>query len=238
MRKIFLTYIIALLALSFCSKGKGGALPDNGGQAGPSSGQGQGSGENALEFKAVALQPEAPTVLDDVAAKPALAAPGLEKVSFRYQWFVNGKEVVGINGGTLEKINYKKGAWLYCRVKAISEKGESKWFKSDVIRVINSLPVLHLPPVERFSVPGEISFQAAASDADSDPLTFEVLAPKDQGIVIDPKTGVLSWKIDADTVSRLGETIEITLAVSDGEGQKVTGTITLQLTSTKQTSPQ
>ena len=73
--------------------------------------------------------------------------------------------------------------------------------------------------MENFSVPGEISFQAAASDADNDPLTYDVIAPKDQGIVIDPQTGVLTWKLpDADTVGRLGETIEIKLAVSDGEG--------------------
>jgi hypothetical protein len=92
---------------------------------------------------------------------------------------------------------------------------------------------LRLPPVENFPVPGEISLQAAASDADNDPLTYEVLAPLDQGIVIDPKTGLLTWKIDADTVGRLGESIEIKLAVSDGEGEKVTGTITLRFTSTK-----
>jgi hypothetical protein len=238
MRKIFLIYIIALLALFSCSKSKGGVTPENGQQTGQAQGQVAASGETALQIKAVALQPETPTVLDDVAAKPALASPGLEKVTFRYQWFVNGKEVLGINGADLEKTHYKKGAWIYCRVKAVSDKIETEWFKSDAIRVLNSLPVLHLPPMENFPVPGEISFQAAASDADNDPLTFEVLAPKDQGIEIDPKTGLLSWKIDADTVGRLGETIEIKLAVSDGEGQKVTGTITLQLTSTKQTSPQ
>lgn len=242
MRKAFQILFIALLALSFCSKDKAGAPDASGDQTGHPQKQPQDPlnmvEEPLLRIQAVALRPETPTILDDVVAKPVLVDPGLENINFRYQWFENGKEVVGVFGANLEKIHYKKGSWLYCRVKAIFGNEESEWFKSETIRVLNSLPVLRLAELESFAIPGEISYQAAASDADGDALTYEVLAPKEQGIVIDPKTGVLTWKIDAETVSRLGEKIEIKLAVSDGEGEKVTGTITLSLTSTKQTAPQ
>ncbi|MBE0664468.1 MAG: hypothetical protein IH584_01500, partial [Candidatus Aminicenantes bacterium] len=131
---------------------------------------------------------------------------------------------------TLAHTYFRKGAWLYCRVKAVYGNEESASLKSDVIRVHNSLPVFNLAPVGGFSVPGDFQYQAAASDADGDELTFEVLAPLEQGIAIDPQSGILTWKIDAETVKRLGERIEIKLAVSDGEGEKTSGTITLNLT--------
>jgi hypothetical protein len=248
-RKVFFIFIIALLAFSFCSKDKAGAPDATGDQAAATDASGRRAGQaqnrpqdalnltvaSPLRIQAVTFQPEAPTVLDDVTAQPELADPGLKDIKFRYQWFVNGKEVLGIYGATLENTYFKKGAWLYCRVQAVSGEGESEWFKSYAIRVLNSLPVLRLAPLADFSIPVELSYQAAASDADDDALTFELLAPLDQGIVVDPKTGLLSWNINADTLNRLGETIEIKLAVSDGEGEKVTGTITLQLTSNKKT---
>ena len=255
MRKALFILIMALLALSYCGKDKAAAPDDSGkaeGQAAvpvdpadpdaaarqESGGGASAEGEPALRVRSVALSPETPTVADNVTAQPVLADPGLENIGFRYEWYVNEKPVMAINGDTLEKAHFKKGAWIYCRVQAYSENEESEWIKSDAIRVLNSLPVLRMPAMDRITIPGEIFYQAAASDADNDPLTFEVLAPKEQGIVIDPKTGALTWKIDAETVTRLGEKIEIQLAVSDGEGEKVTGTITLNLTSTKQTTPQ
>ena len=56
---------------------------------------------------------------------------------------------------------------------------------------------------------------------------------QDQGIAMDAKTGVLAWKLDEETVKRLGESIEISFAVSDGDGGKTSGTVTLNLTKPK-----
>jgi hypothetical protein len=222
--------LATLLALSFCSKKKEVVPADSNRQADKTQSGRQATAAGPLRIKSVSLFPENPTALDDVTAVPVLADSEMEKVGFQFQWYVNGQENQAEDGETLAHTYFRKGAWLYCLVKAVYGNEESASLKSDVIRVHNSLPVFNLAPVGGFSVPGDFQYQAAASDVDGDELTFEVLAPLEQGIAIDPQSGILTWKIDAETVKRLGERIEIKLAVSDGEGEKTSGTITLNLT--------
>lgn len=228
-KRMGMAFLAILLALSFCSKNKGVAPAESSRQTDQSQAGRSASGEIPLQVKTVSLLPENPTVLDDVTAVPVLSDSELEKVGFQYQWYVNGQENQAEDGETLAHTYFRKGAWLYCRVKAIYGNDESAWLKSDIIRVHNSLPVFNLAPVAQFNIPGDFQYQAAASDADGDELTFEVLAPLEQGIAIEPQSGILTWKIDAETVKRLGGRIEIKLAVSDGEGEKTSGTITLNL---------
>jgi len=227
--------LLALLVLSFCAKGREESTPVAPATAAdrPQAARPVTAEDAPLQIKAISLFPEAPTVLDDISAVPELTDPGLEDVAFQYQWFVNGQESLEADGEKLGKAQFKKGAWIYCRVRAVADGLESAWLKSDAIRVHNSLPALTLEPVKNFSVPGDFQYQAAASDPDGDELTFEVLAPLGQGIEIDPRSGLLTWKIDAEKVKGLGERIEIKLAVSDGEGEKTSGTVTLNLARTR-----
>jgi hypothetical protein len=228
--------LISLLALNFC--GKSGEKPASqlpGHEKNEPMATVKKAAAAPLLIHAVAFSPAAPTVLDDVVAMPELVAAEAADISFNYQWFVNGQEIVDVREDRLGMARLKKGMWIYCRVQAVSGSNQSAWFKSDIVRVLNTLPTLELPPLKKFSVPGEFHYQPMASDPDADELTFEVLAPLDQGITIDPRTGALSWPLKVETVKSLGESIEIKIAVSDGEGEKVTGTITLNLTSTRQT---
>jgi len=186
-----------------------------------------------LQIAALVLSPEAPTILDDISAAAQLADPDAPAVDFRYRWSVNGQEVADLEGEKLDRKYYRKGAWIQCQAQTVSGEGIGEWFKSDTVRVLNSLPALQLAPPGAVRVPGDLNYQVAASDPDGDELTYEVLAPLEQGIVIDARSGVLSWKLTEEIVKTLGENIEIKIAVSDGEGEKVTGTITLNFTSTK-----
>ena len=231
--------LIALVALAFCSKGAkskdGSPTPPppalheiNESRPAPATPE-----PDPLALAAVVLSPEAPTALDDILAAAELADPEVEGAEIRYQWYVNGQEVEELDGEKLASAHFRKGAWIYCRAKAFSAKGESSWLKSDTIRVLNSLPTLRLEPLGDVSVPGDLLYRATASDPDHDELTFELLSPLEQGIAIDARTGALSWHLSEETVRKLGEKIEIRIAVSDGEGEKVTGTITLQFTSTR-----
>ncbi len=94
------------------------------------------------------------------------------------------------------------------------------------MRVVNLPPQLESSPLDHFSVPGEVTCQISAVDLDGDTLSYELISPLDQGIILDPKTGLLTWKLEAAAVQELGETIEIQFAVKDDEGQKTTGSIT------------
>lgn len=235
-RIVWSILFISLLALAFCSGDKGAApaQPVSWNEKNEPRAAQAAPPPAPLSLKNVALAPEAPTALDDVSALAELVDPEAAGAEFRYQWYVNGQEIAGIDNDKLEKKYFKKGAWIYCRAQAFSEAKEGDWLKSDTIRVLNSLPALQLGPLGDVRVPGELRYQAAASDPDDDELTFEVLSPLEQGIAIDAKTGLLSWMLTEETVKKLGENIEIQIAVSDGEGEKVTGTISLQFTTTKQ----
>lgn len=229
MKKASIVLFMMILALSFCSKGKESPTPqvpvhEKNEPRAPQ----EAAGEVPLQIKAVTLNPEAPTILDDVTAVAELNDPDLENVNFQYQWFVNGREMPEISGDKLEKAHFKKGAWLYCRVKSSSGGIESEWFKSDIIRVHNSLPAFKLEPVGKFSVPGEFQYQAAASDPDGDILTYELLSPLDQGILLDSKTGLLTWNLDNKIIEKLGETIVISLSVGDNDAKPTTGSLTLR----------
>ncbi len=237
MKKAIIVLFMAILALSFCSQGKESPQPQipvhEKNEPAPPSRAAEADAASPLRIVSLALSPETPTVSDDIVASAELSDPGLKNVTLRYKWFVNGQEVPAADGEKLDKSNFRKGAWIHCQARAESEAGAGEWFKSAEIRVLNSLPAMQIGPIASFAIPGEFQYQAAASDPDDDELTFELLSPLDQGIALDAKTGALSWNLDNDAVKRLGESVEIKLAVSDGEGEKVEGTITLHFTTTK-----
>jgi hypothetical protein len=232
--KILLILLFAALTLPFCSRKT--EEPAANGQdivKTPARTRAVAVPKKTIEISMIKLIPAAPTMLDDVTAVPLLAGTGLENVNFQYQWFVNNKEIPAAASALLNKVNFKKGARLYCQVKAVSPAGESSWFKSGIIRVNNSLPVLSLAPVPAFSAPGIFRYKINASDPDNDELTFMVTAPENEGISLEVESGLLSWKIDRETVKRLGEAIPIQFVVIDADGGKTSGSITLNIEKTK-----
>ena len=229
-RKILLMLLLAALTFSFCSQ-KTEEPADNGQNniKTPARTRAIAAPKKIINIKKVSLIPAIPTVMDDMIAVPLLADPGLENVNFQYQWFVNNKEIPAASAALLEKVNFKKGAWLYCQVKAVSPAGESSWFKSEIIRVHNALPVLNLALVPAFSVPGIFRYKINASDPDNDDLMFQVTAPENEGISLEVESGLLTWKINRDTVKRLGEAIPIQFDVIDVDGGKASGSIILNI---------
>jgi len=186
-----------------------------------------------LRLSAVRLSPSAPTAATDLSAEAVVIPPVPEEIDFQYRWFVNDKQVEETAGTALACSNFRKKQWVYCQAMASSGEKASDWLQSKHVRIANAPPQLAASPVGNFTVPGQFTFHISASDPDQDPLTFELLSPLDPGIDLDPKTGVLTWKIDAETVNRLGEKIEIKFAVSDNDGGKTSGSITLDLTESK-----
>jgi hypothetical protein len=186
-----------------------------------------------LRLSAVELSPANPVASTDLNARPVVAEPAPEGVDFQYRWFVNDKLVTNAETADLSCANFSKKQWVYCEARAITGERESEWLFSKRVRIANTPPQLSAAEPGEVSVPGEFTYQIAASDPDKDPLTYELVSPLDEGIELDARTGLLTWKIDGETVQRLGQQIEIKFAVSDDDAGKTSGSITLDLAPAK-----
>ncbi len=189
--------------------------------------------ENSLRLSQVRLTPSPLTAADDLTAEPVLLDPASKMTAFEFRWFVNDQPLNEFTGPVLKRGSFKKKQWVSCEVRAINEEHQGPWLHSKNVRVSNTPPQLKSSPLADFAVPGELSYSVSASDPDGDVLSYELLSPLEQGIVIDPKTGLLTWKIEKKTVEKLGETIEIKFAVKDNDGGSTNGSVTLHLVAQK-----
>ena len=131
-------------------------------------------------------------------------------------------------GPVLKSGNFRKHQWIICEARALAGGKSSVWLKSDWVRIADSPPQVESVAVGSFSIPGRFTYQISASDADNDELSYELVAPLDLGIELDKKTGLLTWDIDQAGAEKLGETLEISLSVSDNDAPPTTGSITLR----------
>jgi RHS repeat-associated protein len=101
-------------------------------------------------------------------------------------------------------------------VSLLVEDGKGSQDKQDYNLSINEAPLNRPPviistPVVYGNINTEYRYQALATDADNDRLTYSVINPL-QGLSINENTGIVTW-----TPTQLGET-EITLQVNDNRG--------------------
>lgn len=147
------------------------------------------------EIAKVEIDPPKPVSTDFIRAVPVLKHTGMRFVTYSYQWYVNGEPVPDSNKRLLAKTHFKKGDEVYCRVKAVRGKYESKVVESDEIKIGNAPPIVHSTPVSPFRVPGEFHYAIKASDPDGDALTYRLVSPQEHDIFINPDTGELEWYI-------------------------------------------
>ena len=208
----------------------GGKRPSEGSIPAAAPAGGVDAEQSLLRLSEVRLSPEQLTAESGLTAEPVPLDPLPEDAEFEFRWFLNGNPLEEAAGPTLEPGRFKKKQWLHCQARALANDLSGPWQSSRHVQVLNLPPRIEERPIEDFTVPGRISYQIAASDPDGDHLTFEILSPLEQGIAIDPASGAISWSLTEDVVMRLGIKIEIKFAVSDGDGGKNSGTITLNLT--------
>ena len=177
-----------------------------------------------------------PRANTDLEVEVTLEKPDPE-VRLNYRWFVNDKEVVGVQESVLPAHHFSGGDWVHCRVTAIREDRESRMVKSKYILIRSAPPVLELEPIPEFSVPGTFEYRIIATDPDAYPgdesqLTFELISPKDLGIDLNPQTGEIKWEINQETIKKLKEKIEITFKVIKKGAPEVQSAITLTFSDT------
>lgn len=241
MKKVALIILALSLCLHFCAKREKTEKSDKEKtpMSNPISNSGEAIREKGPEYKDqliiknVSFNTENLSSDTDLTATPVLQNQDMEDVEYQFRWLVNNQEIPGVSGNILEKKSFKKNDWIYCLVKAVKDDRVSTTFRSDYIRVPNSPPVIIFAPLPKFAVPGIFSYQVQAIDIDQDELTYRILAPLDQGINIDAKSGLITWNIDRNMAEHFTAPVKISFEVSDTDGAKAYSTITITFTSKK-----
>lgn len=154
-----------------------------------------------------------------------------------YRWWVNDEEITDLEEeDTLPAGNTRPKDWLFCLVELLDEEDNTvQTLRSNRVTVLPLPPETRLDPLPSFSVPGEFVYQLKAidpnepEDGGNETLSYELVEPQSENIVIDRQSGLLRWMIDMETAKRLEEGMTISFRVFSSWGTSVTGSFTLRV---------
>ncbi len=138
-----------------------------------------------------------------------------DRVSFRYQWFVNGVSMLGPGESCqFSTKGLKKQDQIAVVVTAFDGTVAGTAKQSDILVVVNSAPrITSTPPTT--AVNGVYAYHVTAEDPDSDRLTYSLVqAP--ENMTIDPATGQIRWSLPPNSGSK--QEVPVKIKVDDGDG--------------------
>ena len=149
----------------------------------------------------------------DITAVPVAFDPDGDEVHFDYKWSVNSEQLPE-SSPVLKGDRFKRGDSVSLVVIPSDSEGSGLPFKTAAVTIPKSPPrFISTPPLE-FS--GNIySYKAVASDPDVDPITYS-LASAPRGMIIDAKTGKITWRITSEDEG----THIIKIVAGDSEGNQ------------------
>lgn len=168
------------------------------------------------------------------------------QININYRWFVNDTEIPGANLNLLNRDFFKRGDWVYCRVKIIVNGISSREKKSKLVKIGGATPVIEYIPVKEFKVPGVFRYTIKASvpetvenqlepdfgdeeEPENNMLIFKLISPTGSGIVLEEKTGEITWNITREILDSFGSSVEIKFRVTYLKGGSVNSSIILNL---------
>ena len=158
------------------------------------------------------VEPFPPRVGDRLVAHPEGKDADGDYVTYTFRWRRNNEEVVsGGEEGTLDTAAFKRGDEIVLEVIPHDETGPGQPLTSDPIVMANSPPEITSKPPTRFQR-GLYVYAVTATDRDGDPVTY-ALETAPPGMVINPKSGRLEWKLTAESKG----THQVRVTVSDGQ---------------------
>jgi hypothetical protein len=162
----------------------------------------------------------------DITVKPVGFDPDGDEVGFRYAWSINGKELLE-DSPVLSGNNFKKGDTVLLKVIPYDREGEGAPYLTKGMIIPNASPRITSVPIEEF-LGSEYTYRVVAEDPDGEPLTYS-FASAPQGMTIDAKTGVITWRIDDKPQGAYA----VEIVAQDPDGIKATQKYTLSVTHTE-----
>ncbi len=145
-----------------------------------------------------------------VTAEAETDDPDGDEITYEFRWFHNGEEVLTADQNTLSTVGFVRGDEIVLEVTPSDGTDTGEVQRSDPVVVDNSPPEISSTPPREIGG-GVYSYAVKAADRDGDELTYS-LESGPPGMSIDPKSGLLQWKITADAAG----THQVRVAVSDG----------------------
>lgn len=160
------------------------------------------------------IEPQMPTIQNDLKVHEKSADPDDDSIFFSYQWEKNGAPLMDERRDSLERTRFKKGDSISVTLIPDDREIMGAPKKSEPVKILNSPPVIISSP-PTFIEGTKYIYQVKANDPDNDPVTF-ALKSGPKGMRIDPKSGLLQWEIHKEDKG----THSIEIEVSDNEGAK------------------
>jgi len=156
----------------------------------------------------VKITPSMPKANDILKADVTATDRDGDNVTLSYEWTKNG-EPAG-NGETLEG-PFKRGDKISLKITPFDEEDYGQTLVMNTL-IYNASPKVTGGGAEKFENNVYV-YQIYASDPDGDELVYS-LRQAPEGMVIDPKTGIIRWKTEEKDSGRHA----VSVKVSDGQG--------------------
>jgi hypothetical protein len=183
-------------------------------------------GNSAPNVVSVPFSPEYIHAGVDITVKPVVFDADGDEVGFRYAWSINGRELLE-DSPVLSGNNFKKGDTVLLKVIPYDRGGEGAPYLTKGMIIPNASPRIISVPIEEF-LGSEYTYRVVAEDPDGDPLIYS-FASAPQGMTIDAKTGVITWRID----DKPQGVYAVEIVAQDPDGVKATQKYTLSVTHTE-----
>ncbi len=170
-------------------------------------------GNNSPKVASVPFSPENVYAGVDITVNPIGSNPSGDEVKFHYQWSVNGSALPE-DSPVLRGDRFKRGDAITLTVIPYNGAGEGEPFHSKKITIPDAPPRIVSSPPQNIRTDA-YTYQVVAEDPDGDPLTFS-LASAPRGMMIDYKTGIITWKIEDTPAGIYG----VEIVVQDPEGRQ------------------
>jgi hypothetical protein len=176
-------------------------------------------------IEGLTIAPQRPTGRDSLKVEIKARTPEEGKLSYKYQWKINGKAVADATGDVLPAGLARKNDIISITVVPSIEGVEYKKFQYTVnVLIYNAAPSIVL--IEETHKEGDvITLQLKAEDLDGDEVHYALEAPLLEGMTIDKNTGKITWKPTKKQVgiNRFGA------SAADSNGSKTTKTFEFRL---------
>lgn len=136
-----------------------------------------------------------------------------DPITYRYAWFVNGKELSDEKKATLNVARLQKSDRIYASVVAMDGDGESSPAVADRIDIGSNVPAITSVPPQALEEGSRFVYQVKTSMPDPKDLRFELVSAPD-GMTID-RGGRIEWVVPGSAEAR-DYTVEV--HVSDPSG--------------------